>query len=253
MDSLIFQTDSCSIGLVGRIHTDRRRPALLIVGGSFAPQGYMHEYVEAFRGASVLVATMPGMGTEWTSPSIEQMRRSFDQLLEDLLPGRATVVCGASTGCLVSLGLRAPTIRRQVAIEPFLTTANLWPFIQNARERLVLNSDQPALADYLWKLFGIAADKVEERDYRYLLRDLQVRTEVLVGDLALLPERPLPQWPSFASELERTYWRNHPLATLHVGRPGSGHGVGIFEGADFVRSLLHRTLHEVAREATEVT
>src|SRR4051794_403995 len=118
MDSLIFQTDSCSTGLVGRIHTDRRRPALLIVGGSFAPQGYMHEYVEAFAGASVLVADFPGIRTPWDSPSVEQIRRSFDQLLVDLLPGRPTVVCGASTGCLVSLGLRAPTIRRQVAIEP---------------------------------------------------------------------------------------------------------------------------------------
>ena len=249
MDSLIFQTDSCSIGLVGRIHADRARPALLIVGGSFPPKGFMHEYVEAFRGTSVLVANLPGINTEWTSPSVEEMRRSFDQLLADLLPGRPTVVCGVSTGCLVSLGLRSPTIRAQVAVEPFLSTAQLWPFIAHARERLAANPNHAALADYLSKLFGVASDRVEDRDYRSLLRDLQVKTEVLVGELALLPERPVPQWPSFTSETERTYWRNHPLATLHVGPPGSGHRLGTFESAAFLRSLLHRLLNEVARQA----
>jgi len=246
MDCLTYRTDTCAIDLVGRIHADRARPGLLIIGGSFAPAGHMHEYVDLFSGASVLVAGMPGMRSEWMSPSIEQMRASFDQLIADLLPDRPLVVCAASTGCLIGLGLKAPTIRRHVAVEPFLRTAELWPFIENARDRLARNPHREVLADYLWKLFGIAPDRLEDRDYRSVLRDLQVPTEVLVGELALLPERPLPQWPSFTSDAERLYWRNHPRATLHVGPPGSGHGVAEFEAADVLKRLVHRCLRVAA-------
>jgi hypothetical protein len=249
MQFLNFRTKSCEIALVGRVHTDRARPALLIISGSFAPSGFMHEYVDAFRGASVLVAELPGMRSGWMSPTVAQVRESFDELIDELLPGRPAVVCGLSTGCLVSLGLKAPTILRHAAVEPFLSTETLWPFIKDALQRLANEPDRSSLAEYLWTFFGIKPDRLENRDYLHLLRDLQIRTEVLVGELALLPERPTPQWPSFTSEEERRYWRNHPLATLHVGPAGSGHGVAMSEAADFLKRLIHRLLHEVIQES----
>jgi hypothetical protein len=242
IDQLILNTSTCMIGLVGRLRTDRSRPALLIVGGAFPPRGLMHEYVDDFAGASVLVANLPGSTTPIANQDIKEITVGFRELIDTLLGDTPTVVCGISTGCLVTLGLTSPNIYHQVAVEPFLSTRDLWPFIEHARSRLAGQPESEHLRSFLWQTFGITAETVEDRDYGHLLDNLKTPTDVLVGELPLLPERPTPRWPSFTSEADRARLRAHPLVSFHEGPKDTGHSVASREGAPMLRALLHAAL-----------
>jgi hypothetical protein len=77
----------------------------------------------------------------------------------------------------------------------------------------------------MWNFFGYAVDNVKNRDYSNLARDIAVPTDVLVGELALDPQRPLETWPSFTSEADRALLKTNPHVTLRVGPKNSGHGL----------------------------
>ncbi|HEV7384703.1 MAG TPA: hypothetical protein VGN89_07470, partial [Phenylobacterium sp.] len=146
MDRLIVQTSFGPLHVVGRLYAKLCRPALLAIGGAFPPEDFLHDLVDKHPGASVIVGTIPGM----RSPSFEPHRvanysAAFDELIEGLLPTQPVVAYGVSTGCLVTLGLQAPNVVRQVAQEPFLNTRDLWPFIANSRDRLARNPGAHAL------------------------------------------------------------------------------------------------------------
>src|SRR5258708_4666854 len=156
MDRLIVQTSFGPLHVVGRLYADRRRPALLAVGGAFPPDDFLHDLVDKHPHANVIVGTLPGMH----SPAFDFHRpadyaAAFDELIGALLPTQPVVAYGVSTGCLVTLGLRAPNVVRQIAQEPFLNTRDLWPFIANSQERLVGNPGNRPLADFFEAIFGI--------------------------------------------------------------------------------------------------
>jgi len=250
MDFLTLQTGAGPLGLVGRIHTDRPRPGLLAVSGSFPSKTYLHDLVDHFRGANVLVVNLPGMsGVPWSSATPAQLSEGLAEAVRRLLGDLPTVVLGASTGNLVALGLRLPNICRRVAVEPFLQTRDLWPFIANCRQRLAANPGDSGLAHYLDSLFGIGATTVENRDYRHLLAAITVPTTVIVGQIPLLPQRPLEVWPSFTSEEDRAAFEANPLVTLHEGRAGTGHSV---QADPMAEALLRRVLHADLREAARL-
>ena len=62
MNHLIIETSHGPLYLVGRVHLDNSRPALFAIGGIWPPENFLHELIEWFPGASVLVAPLPGMG-----------------------------------------------------------------------------------------------------------------------------------------------------------------------------------------------
>ena len=45
MNHLLIQTEGGPLGIVGRIHTDLTKPALLVVSGSFPPKDFLHDLV----------------------------------------------------------------------------------------------------------------------------------------------------------------------------------------------------------------
>lgn len=245
MDLLRVKTSGGVFGFVGAVHADPRRPGLLAVNGSFPPKGYLHDLIEAFPGANVLVAYLPGMQTPWTPATPEQLTAGLSEAAGRLLGDAPLVVFGSSTGNLLALGLETPNIVRRVAMEPFLQTELLWPFIDYARDRIASAPD-PALEDYLWTLFGIGRDRVENRDYRPLLGRLATPTDVVVGGAPLLPRRTMDGWPSLVSAADRELFKAHPLVTLYEGGPETGHLVGP-AGETLIRRLLHGALLEAAR------
>jgi hypothetical protein len=219
VEHLLIQSDGGPLGLVGRLHVDRPRPTLLVINGSWPPRGFLHDLVSHFRGASVLIANLPGMsGVFWSNqPNLADLTQGLEHAVRLLAPEAPIVAFGISTGNLLSLGLRAPNIRRRVAVEPFFQTKDLWPFIANSRERMLLNPSSEGMARFLWEYFGISADQAENRDYRHLLDNIDVPTDVMVGRLPLLPQREVEVWPSFTTEEDRANLAANPLVTLHVG------------------------------------
>lgn len=228
MQYLTIQTSGGPIGLLGRILSDRTKPSLLAVRGSFPPNEQLLDLQKHFYDANVLIVTLPGMaGAFWANePSVEGLTRGLERAAAMLLPDTPIVALGISTGNLVSLGLRLPNISRRVALEPFFQTKDLWPFVANSRERLKLNPGHEPMARFFWEFFGIDADRVENRDYRRLLEGITVPTDVIVGGMPLLPARDVEVWPSFTSAEDRTLLAANPLVTFHEGPAGTGHGYG---------------------------
>ncbi|HEX2818141.1 MAG TPA: alpha/beta hydrolase [Phenylobacterium sp.] len=250
MEYLTIQTGGGPISLLGRILTDQPRPSLVAVRGSFPPREQMLDLQTYFHGANVLFVTWPGMaGSFWAeNPNVEGLTRGVEQAVEMLLPDAPIVAFGASTGNLVSLGLKLPNICRRVAVEPFFQTRDLWPFIANSRERMKLNPGHELMARFFWEVFGIAEDRLENRDYGRLLDGVSVPTDVVVGQAPLLPVRDVESWPSFTSAEDRARLAANPLVTLHEGPPGTGHTHGLVgQSYGQTKRLIHAALLDATR------
>jgi hypothetical protein len=226
MDFLAVQTSIGPLTFVGRLPAGPKKPVLLVVGGSFPPKAYLHEFADNFGGINVLIMALPGMnGTPWLDLPLDTLASGLDEALDRLVPDTPMVAFGTSTGNLLTLSLRHPDICRRVIDEPFFQTKDLWPFIPDARQRLMIPDQHPMVQPYLWTYFGIGPDRLENRDYRHLLDAITVPTDVFVGARPLLPPRELDFWPSFTSDEERALLAANPLVTVHVGPEETGHSV----------------------------
>jgi pimeloyl-ACP methyl ester carboxylesterase len=252
MDFLLIENRTAGLSFVGRLHTDRARPSLLAVGGAFPTATALHDLVTTFPGANVLVVNLPGMaGAPWSNPTVAEAVDGLQRAVELLLPHQPIVALGVSTGNLLTLGIDLPNIRRRVAVEPFFQTKDLWPFIANSRERLSLNHGNAFMTRFFWEMFGIAQDRLENRDYRHLLGNLTVPTDVIFGALPLLPEREVETWPSFTTAEDRAALAANPLVTLTEGPPGSGHSYSTTLAGDAVmKRVTLAALHDVARHCS---
>jgi hypothetical protein len=249
MDFLAVQTTIGPLAFVGRLHTGPRRPALLVVRGAFPPKEYLHDLAWHFSGANVLIVTLPGMnGAPWIETTPASLAGGLEEAIQRLMPDVPIVAFGSSTGNLLTLGLRLPNICRIVADEPFFQTKDLWPFIADSSKRLQVENRHQMVVPYLWTYFGIGPDTVENRDYRYLVDRIIVPTDVLVGEMPLLPERETAGWPSFTSDEDRALLAANPHVRLHVGPPGSGHAYSVLPaGQAAVRRLIHGALLDAAK------
>ncbi len=250
MDRLIVQTSCGALYLGGRLHADPATPALVAMGGIWTPRDFLHELVDAFPDVSVVIVPLPGMGGSLTRTfDIATITRSLDEGLASLFRETPLVTYGVSTGCLVTLGLQAPQIVRQVALEPFFRTAPLWPFHVTAREFLASEPTNRGARVAADQIFGIPeAGAVVDRDYRALLQRLRTPLDVILGDLPLEPVRSLEDLPSLCSREDRAALAAHPRVTVHPGPPGSGHDLGITpDGAQLVRAVLRQALDAVRR------
>jgi hypothetical protein len=249
LDFLTLQTKAGPLGAVGRVYTDRTKPALLAVNGAFPSEKHRHDLVEHFAGVSVLVINLPGMeGVPWANPTVAELTEGLEMAVRRLLGDAPIVAFGASTSSLLTLGLRLPNIRRNVLLEPFFQTQDLWPFIAHARMLLASKPRDRTLARFFWEAFGIGPDRLENRDYRHLLANITVPTDVVMGGCALLPERELDIWPSFTAADERAALRANPLVLMHEGPPDTGHGFGSDGSSDlYMKRVLHNALREAAK------
>jgi len=250
MDHLVIDTSAGSIGFVGRLWTDRPRPALLVVAGAFPDPGQHHEIVDWFPQSTVLVANLPGMGgMPWSAADAPALSKGLGEAIGVVLGGRPLVLCGISASCLATLPLQAANIRRKILIEPFLTTGGLWPFLAYGRHLLTLNPGHERLRAYLWTMFGFGETTAESRDYRHLAEAIDVPTDVVVGGMPLAPERTEPYFPSLASVADRAIFAAHPKVTLHEGPPAAGHDVWIDpQTSALIRRLMGDSLKSLVAD-----
>lgn len=249
MENLILTARAGAFGVVGRLHAGPPRATLLILLGAYPPRGQLHEAVDWFPEANVVVATLPGFGTPYSYADLPSLRVGFDHVIARLTPEGPVVVVGVSAGCLVTLGVRASNVCRHVAIEPFFETAGLWPLI-NIRRELEEAADgeenRKAARDFLWRFFGMGTDGLANRNYTDVLTAVNVPLDVILGAEPLQPERPLPNWPSFTSEDDRALLQAKPGVVLHQAPSGSGHGLTATPDG---KSLLRRIMGEALEEA----
>jgi hypothetical protein len=248
MDNFLIKTAAGEFPVNGRryIDDDPSRPTLVIVTGAFPPKGHMHEMVSDFSGVSVITTAVPGMyGSAFEDLGLDSLHRSFDRLLETLVPTGPIVTFGLSTGCLLTLGATSPRIVRQLLFEPFFTTANLWPFLRAEQVKAMMA--HPGIQMWLWELFGIRERRfVEERDYRFLMDRIKVPTEVMAGGLPLGVERDLPVWPSFLADEDRQTLSRNPMVRWHIGPADAGHG---WLATDDGKARIKQVVHEALRAA----
>ena len=244
MDRLIVQTSCGPLYLAGRLYTDPAIPALVAMGGIWTPRDFLHDLADAFPDVSVLIVPLPGMGGSLTRTfDVATLSRSLDEGIGALLAETPVVAYGVSTGSLVTLGLKAPQVVRQVALEPFFRTGPLWAFNEKARSFLASEPDKRGAQLAAEQIFGLTATEVVDRDYRGLLDGLQTPLDVILADQPLEPVRSLDALPSLSSREDRAALAAHPRVTLHPGPPGSGHDLGLTpEGAIVVQAVLRRAL-----------
>lgn len=247
MDGIYFESSQGRLHVVGRIHADPNAPAMVIVGGAFPPKELKHDLINLFPRASIVVCRYPGMHSEaWTKPGPRHVATALDELLKAWLPGRRVAAFGISTGCLVTLNLQAPEVRRQIAMEPFLGTAHTTPFIAYCRDYLAKAPDNKPLITFLDDIFGITQTTVTDRDYRDFRSDPSLPLDLIVGSSE---DTGGAMWPSFTREVDREILLNRPEARLFVGPPGSGHHVETTPEAEaMVRDCVAQALDALAAD-----
>jgi len=112
-----------------------------------------------------------------------------------------------SLGAIVAMSLPA---RALIAVEPLLSTDQLWPLhrtIRNARARGM--EIEPAMV----ALF--------DRPFTWTLERIGAPTLVLAGSEPLLPERDTPHEPSLLTDEDFAAYAHHPLVEAH--RIAGGH------------------------------
>jgi len=218
-----FQTPLGEVWLSGepQAFTDGR-PVVLAIAGAFAPSDAFDQLALRLPQAAVFVAHLPGNRCPWlVANSIGSFATAYGHALDQL--ARPAVVCGSSVGALVAMGLRSSRLKGLVVLEPPLRTAKLWPLIPRLRALLRDGADAET-ANFVWSVFGVSDDAVEERDYAALLDRLRTPTWCILGEAPLLPPRAVSPDPSYVDEPERALLRAHPAIRIQVA-PSVGHNV----------------------------
>lgn len=211
------ETAARSVPVAGDFGSDR--PLALVVRGAFpAPTAYENLRIP---NADVALLHLPGFCSPRVEPlSVEAFAAVFDEVIAKRFQGREITLVGVSTGCLVALAMSRPEIRGRVLVEPFFSTAKLWPLIEYVQGQL-RRSAQPLLHAWCRTIFGYGLAAVEDRDYRPLAaRDPSALA--VVGSEPLWPRRPLTYLPSLTDAEDRrrfqalTYEGGHdaPLSAI---------------------------------------
>lgn len=239
-------TSYCKVTLHRRV-TEGTAPALLCLRGIWAPRTHLNELLHVFPREDIVIADIPGMWSPQPEPSTMQtFAAAYDEVIAQLLPDRDVVVLGVSTGAVAALALKSPRVRGIVAVEPFLSTANLWPLVQNMQHRLASNRTRQGINKtrrYIYEIFGYTEDSVEDRNFDFVLDALSVPTSVVVGSIPLGSPRSLSQWPSLTDPRARRLLAAHPRVEFYEGPPESGHNlIGSPAGLALAAQLLRGQL-----------
>lgn len=209
---------------LGQVHLrgrDTGRPILIIITGAYSEAREYHDAQAKFPTLDVLRAQLPGNHCPpLLTTSVGAWCAAYSEALQAGFPDRPTVAVGASTGALIALGLRAPGVRRIVAVEPPLLTAGAWPLRELA---------QRAPADgatFLWNVLGVSATAAEPRDYTALLDGLTAPATVLAGSARLEDQASGEPWPSLVSAEARQRLKACPLVRYQEVE-GAGHNVPV--------------------------
>ena len=127
---------------------------------------------------------------------------AFDEVISKLFAGRKITAVGLSVGAIVALGLRSPEVRAVLAVEPFFSTAKLWPIIYFVRH--MLRADEALPRAFAADIFGVTQVSITDRDYSAVLQRSDRPALAVFGDVPLNPSRDVIGLPSLADEADRT-------------------------------------------------
>lgn len=121
----------------------------------------------------------------------------------------APPILAESLGAIVAMGVPA---RAVVAVEPPLSTHQLWPIQETARLLRLQGLD---IREELEALF--------HAPFHWILDRIRAPTLVLAGDIPLLPPRALDYTPSVLTDADFAAFARHPLVEAH--RLPGGHAL----------------------------
>jgi pimeloyl-ACP methyl ester carboxylesterase len=214
------------------------RPVVLAISGAFAQADAFDLIHERLPEAAVFVAHLPGNHSPpLIATSVGAYAAAFSRVLGQL--GRPAIVCGASVGGLVAMGLRAAELRGIVALDPPFRTEKLWRLIPRVQD-VLRGRPEAHVVEFAWNVLGVSATTVEDRNYLPLLDGLRTPTWCVLGEVPLMPPRELARDPSLVDEPERQVLQRHAfIRTLVV--EGAGHNLQGEAGSavlSAIRSLL---------------
>jgi pimeloyl-ACP methyl ester carboxylesterase len=212
MERREYQTSVGEIWLWGeRLAFEGSAPVILGLHGAFnvAEPRWIDRLAPQLPDFAVLSSHVPGNHCPYlVSQSVGAYAAAFSEVLAAL--GRPAVFLGASIGGLVAFAIRSQNLKSIVALDPPLRTGKLWPLTPDFREKLRADPQDADLAAFLWNVFGVSADGLEDRDYSGLVQRVSVPTAVMFGDDPLLPERTIRSVPSLTDEVDRALFRANP-------------------------------------------
>lgn len=194
---------------------DDSRPLILAIRGIFPERHSLHNLKLE---ADLCVVDLPG----WNSPvtrviSIEAFACLFDALIYEQFQKRQVLLLGLSTGTLVAQSMQSAAIRGRVLVEPFFTTAHLWPLIELVRLSLRSMDIEDLVWRWLGEILGYGPHSIIDRDYRGLAV-ARSATWALLGDQPLMPRRLVRGLPSLTSDEDRVRLARAGITTVE------GHG-----------------------------
>lgn len=202
------------------------KPLVLVITGAWAEADDMIRMPRAVAPDwDAAIMRLPGNGVPWLSEtSIPAWAAATDAMIGTALKGRIVLAIGLSVGALVALALRAPEVRRIVALEPPLVMSKLWPIMARLHRRW---PDFPAERPFLESVFGVMGEgRSEERTWFHLFEGA-APVEAILGGLPLMPPREVARFPSFVDEPERMWLARRPGVRSHVFA-GVGHNIHVF-------------------------
>lgn len=183
------------------------QPETLLVPGFMRHMADVRRWEQVFPGLGFL--HLPGQdGAPFIDETwVQAWAIAFDELIGNFREPPCLI--GESLGAVLALSLKS---RRVVALEPLLSTDNLWPLqnqIADARRTGI------EIKPELEALFSEPSDWVLDR--------IASPTLVLAGAEPLMPVRETRRAPSLLSDDDLRRYGSHPLVTIH--RVPGGHAL----------------------------
>jgi pimeloyl-ACP methyl ester carboxylesterase len=223
MERRAFQTPLGEVWLWGEPEAfDGDKPVVLIIHGAFEDERTLWDNLPPHMPeAAILIGHLPGNHCpELKLVGVPAYAAAFSDVLAEL--ARPAVICGISTGALVALRIRSPSLLAALAVEPPIHPALCWPLIPSLRRRAFDPGAPPWVRRFVEAVFGVYRDRIEARDYMPV--PTAVPVTVVVGDEPLMPTRPFQKLPSLVSDEDRASLEALPGIRLLVAK-NAGHAV----------------------------
>lgn len=208
-------------------HRHHHRPLLLMAHGALRSADdllpWSARWTDEF---DVALVDLPGHGRS-DAPAEISFQAFADELrflVSDTFAARRVAIIGESlsgTFGLATASSGPANLAAVVALDPPLSTANLWPIGDVARKAFQLHPQEPFLETFFFEMFGVRAGAraIEERQYAKYLDQLSVPALILAGDIiGGSSDQPMP---SLLDAVDRDLIRRGP-AHLHE-LAGAGH------------------------------
>lgn len=212
-----FETRLGEIWLAGLPSAfDDDRPLVLVIKGAFAAEyGRYDDLHKVMPEAAVLVAQLPGnFCPPLVATSVGAFIAAFSEVVERAFGHRQVLIWGDSLGGLVALGI--PGNLARLVLDPPIRISKTWPVMSNFQDRYRANISE---REFLYNVFGVSADGIEQRDYRAVLG---LPARVLIGELMEADADDPHFAPSVVGQADREILRRRSEIRLSVVA-GVGH------------------------------